>query len=96
MLLINCKVELKLRRTNHCALAVGGVENDDTYSDIYFTVKEKNYMSLLSLYLQRTIKNYQNFLAKSLKDQCIEMNINQKVRIKLQQMIIDIFSNQNL
>ena len=53
-------------------------------------------MSLLSLYLQRTIKNYQNFLAKSLKDQCIEMNINQKVRIKLQQMIIDIFSNQNL
>ena len=50
MLLINCKVELKLRRTNHCALAVGGVENDDTYSDIYFTVKEKKlYVPLVTL-----------------------------------------------
>ena len=50
MLLINCKVELKLRWTNHCALAVGGVENDDTYSDIYFTVKEnKLYVPLVTL-----------------------------------------------
>ena len=35
-------------------------------------------------------------LAKDLKDQLIGINIKQKVRIKLQQMNIDIFSNQIL
>ena len=37
-------------------------------------------MSLLSLYQQKTIKNCQNFLGKGLKDQCVGMNIKQKVR----------------
>ena len=32
-----------------------------------------------------TIKNYQSFLANDLKDQCIGMGINQKVRMKIQQ-----------
>ena len=35
-------------------------------------------MSLLSLYQQKTINNYQNFPADDLKDQLIEMNIKQK------------------
>ena len=39
-------------------------------------------MFVSSLYQQKTIKIYQNFLAKGLKDQCIEMNRKQKVRIK--------------
>ena len=50
-------------------------------------------MFLLSLYLLKTIKNYQNFLAKDLKDQFIRMNIKQKVRIKIRKINIDIFSN---
>ena len=33
------------------------------------------YMSLLSLYKQKTTKNYEIFLAKDLKDPCIGMNI---------------------
>ena len=48
------------------------------------------------MYQQETIKNYRNFLAKDLKDQFIGMNIKQKVRIKLHQINLDIFSNQTL
>ena len=40
-------------------------------------------MLLLALYQQKTIKNYQNILAKDLKDRCIRMNIKQKGRIKI-------------
>ena len=46
-------------------------------------------MFLSSLYQQKTIKNYENSLAKNLKDQSIGMNIKQKIRI-------DVFSNQTL
>ena len=55
--------------------------------------KTQNYMFLPSLYQQNTIKNYQNFLAKNLKDRYIQMNIKQKVRIKTQQMSTDILLN---
>ena len=51
---------------------------------------------MLSLYQEETIKNYQNVLVKDLKDQFIRMNIKQKVRIKIRQMNIAIFSNQFL
>ena len=40
-------------------------------------------MLQLQLYQQETIKNYQNLLVKDLKDQFIEINIKQKVRIKI-------------
>ena len=53
-------------------------------------------MSLLQFYQQKTIENYQNFLAKNLKNKFIGMNIKQKVRLKIQQLNIDIFSNQIL
>ena len=53
-------------------------------------------MFLLLLYQQETIKNYQNVLAKDFKDQFIGMNIKQKVRMKIQQMNLHIFSNQIL
>ena len=44
----------------------------------------------------RNNKNYQNFLAKDLKDQFIGMNIKQKVGKKIRQMNLDIFSHQIL
>ena len=53
-------------------------------------------MFLLSLYLQKTIKNCQNVLAKDLKDKFIGMNIKEKVRTLIQQMNVDIFLNQIL
>ena len=52
-------------------------------------------MSLQSLYQQKIIKNYQNFLANDLKDQCIGINIKQKVTIKIQQVNKDIFVSKN-
>ena len=53
-------------------------------------------MFLLSPYQQKTIKNYQNFLEKDLKVWCIEMNIKQKVKIKVRQTSTDILLNQTL
>ena len=53
-------------------------------------------MSVQSVYQQKTIKNYQNFIVKDLKDQFIGMNIRPKVRIKTRKVNIDIFSNQIL
>ena len=43
-----------------------------------------------------TIQKYQNFLANDLKDQFIGINTQQKMRLKIQLMSTDIFSNQNL
>ena len=56
----------------------------------------QHYMSLVKLYQQEKIKNYQNVLVKDLKDQFIGMNIKQKLGIKIRQMNLDIFSNQIL
>ena len=40
-------------------------------------------MPLSSLCQQKAIRNHQNFLAKDLKDQCIGINIKQKVKTKI-------------
>ena len=47
MPLINCKVELKFRRTKHCVLSVGDTDNtnaNDVDSNIIFLSKIQNYM----------------------------------------------------
>ena len=46
--------------------------------------------------IRRQSKANQNFLGKDLKDHFIEINIKQKVIIKIRQMNLDIFSNQIL
>ena len=61
---------------------------------LFLLSKTQNYMFLKYLHKLKIIKNYQNFVAKDFKDQFIGKNIKQKVRIKIQQMNIDIFSNQ--
>ena len=53
-------------------------------------------MSLSSPYQQKAIENFQNFLAKDLKDRHSGKNIKQKVRIKTKQASLDISMNQNL
>ena len=88
--LINCKVELKLRWTNHCVLSVLGAVNDSedgaNSNDIIFTVKyTKLHFPVVILSLR-----------DNEKDQCVGINIGQKVRIKVPQMSTDIFSNQTL
>ena len=53
-------------------------------------------MFLKSLYQQKIIKNYQNFLEENLKDQFIGVNMKQKGKIKIQQFNINISLNQTL
>ena len=100
MPLINCKVELKLNcvKTNIVFfLQLVRIIRTIILIIIIFTIKDtKLYVSVVTLYQQETIQNYQNFLAKALKDQFIGMNIKQNVRIKIHQMNIDIFLNQTL
>ena len=69
MLLINCKVELKLRQTKHCVLAEAGADNvDANFIILLLLSKTQNCKFLSSLSLQKAIKNYQNFIANDLKD----------------------------
>ena len=64
--------------------------------ELFLLSKTQNYLLLSSLYQQKAIKNYENFLVKDLKDLYIGMNIKQKLRMIIQQMSIDIFRNQTL
>ena len=61
---------------------------------LFLPLKTQDYMFLTSLYQQKAIKNYQNFLENNFKDQCIGINVKRKVRIKVGQMSINTFSNQ--
>ena len=93
MPLTNCKVELKFKWTKNSVLSVSGNDNDNNSTNIIFTTKDTKFYVAVVI---SSNKNYQNFLVKDLKDQFIGMNIKQKVRIKIQQMNIDIFSSQIL
>ena len=73
--------------------------NDNTNGNhrrIILNVKDtKLYVPVVALSAKDN-QNYQNFLTKNLKDRIIGVNIKQKVRIKLQQISIDILSIQTL
>ena len=92
MPLITCTVELKLRWVKHCVLALAGVENNNADSNIIFTI---NNTILLSLVVTLLAKDNQQ-LSKLLSKGCIGTNIKPNMRIKVQQMSIDILLNQNL
>ena len=100
MPLINCKVELKLRWTKYCVLSAAGndnlknIDNDNNGNNTIFSIKDIKLF--VTVYQEETIKNYQNFSVKDLKDQFIGMNIKQKVRINIQQMNLGILLNQIL
>ena len=69
-------------------MSATGNDNDNDNSNtnnITFTIKDTKLYVLVVTYQQKTIKIYQNFLIKDLKDQFIGMNIKQKVRIKIRQ-----------
>ena len=96
---MNCKVKLKRKWSRHCILSPNGNDNDDANSNnIIFTTKDKNlHVLVITLSAKdNPTKNYQNYLAKDLKDQCIKMNIKQKVKMKTQQINLDIFLIQTL
>ena len=56
----------------------------------------QNFMSLSLHYKQKTTKNYLNVFAEYLKGQFNGMNLKQRMKIEIQQITIDIFSNQTI
>ena len=92
--LINGKVQLKLK-----VLAAAGADNVNANDDnIIFTIKDtKSYVSVATLSAKDNQK-LSKLLSKefNLKDQCIGVNIKLKVKIKMQQMSIDIFLHETL
>ena len=84
MLLINCKVELKLKWTKYCVLSTAG--NDNTNSDpnnIIFTIKDtKLYVPVVTL---SAIYNQKLsiLLRRGFERSIYRMNIKQRVRIKI-------------
>ena len=64
--------------------------------NINFPINDPKLYVLSSLHHLHTIKNYQNLFENDIKGHFIRINSKQKVRIKTQQMNIDIFSNQIL
>ena len=86
MPLISFKIELKLKWTKQCVLAPDGVGNGDASSKniIFFNQRNKVICSVPVVNLiAKDNQNYQNFLAKDSEDQCIQMNMKQKVRIEI-------------
>ena len=97
MPLINCKKELKLKWKKYCVLSAAGAETAIANSNNFiFTFKDaKLFVSVVAL-SARDNEKFKNFLAKDLKDQFIGMNLRRKMRLKIRQMDIDIFSIQIL
>ena len=96
MPLINCKVELKLKWTKHCALAKSGVDNTNVNHNIIFIIKGIKLYVLDVTLLAKDNQKGSKHLWKYLKDQFIRMNIKQKKKIKMQETSVDNFSYQIL
>lgn len=63
---------------------------------ILFILSKDKIKCPYSLIINRRQPNNIEGLAKSLNDQCVRMNIKQKVKPKIQQLNIDISSNQTV
>ena len=97
--LINCRVELKLKWANYCVLSAAGNDNlnndnDNDCNRIIFAIKDTKLYVPVVILSEKDNQKLSKLLGKDLKDQFIGMNIKQKVRLKIQQMNIDIFWNQ--
>ena len=95
MPLINCNVELKLKWTNHCVYFAAGA--DANSNDISFTIKDtKLYVPVVTL-PAKDFQKLSKLLGKGFK-RLVYWNESktQKVRIKMQEMNIDIFFSQTL
>ena len=63
---------------------------------LFLLSETQNYMLQLEIFQQETIKNYENFSTKNLKDSFIGINRKQELRMEILQINTDFFSNQNL
>ena len=100
MQLINYKVELKLKWTKYCVLSVAITGNDfknnNNANNIIFTIKDtKLYVPVATLSV-RDHQNLSKVICKGFEKSVYWNEYKTKVRIKIQQINIDIFSNQTL
>ena len=94
MLLINSKIELKLKWTKHCVLSAASNDNDS--HNIIFTIKDiKLYVSVVTLSRRNNTK-LSKLLSKGFERSVYWNEYKKKVKIKIQQMNIDMFLNQIL
>ena len=67
--MINCIVELKLKRTKYCVLSEAGADNVNANPNkIIFTIKDTKLWITVVIVSAKDNQNYQNFLVKDLKD----------------------------
>ena len=97
MTLINYKSVSKLNWTKYYLLSTVGADNNDASSNkiILIIIDTTLYVPVVILSAKNN-KKQSKLYSKGLKDQFIGMNIKQKVRMKIQQMNVYIFSNQTL
>ena len=101
MLLINCKVQLKLKWTRCGILPAAGNENksDKDYNNAnntIFTIKDTKLIALFVTLSARGNQKLSKGLSKWFERSVIAMSVNQTVRIEKHQINIDIFLNQIL
>ena len=80
----------------YCVSSAASSDNvNGNASDSIIYQRHKLYVPVVNV-SARDNQKYQNFLENDLKDQFIGMNVKQKEMIKIWQINLDIFSNQNL
>ena len=80
----------------YCVSSAASADNvNGNPSDSIIYQRHKLYVPVVNV-SARDNQKYQNFLENDLKDQFIGMNVKQKEMIKIWQINLDIFSNQNL
>ena len=94
---INCKVELKLKWLSYCVLsAAGNGISNCNGENVSFTIKDtKLYVPAVTLSPRGSQKRTKLF-SKEFKRSVYWNECKRKVKMKLQQMSIDILSNQIL
>ena len=90
MPLINCIVESKLKRTNHCVLHYN---TDANSNNIILMIKNLKLSVTVVMLFAKDSQKLTKLLRKGFKDQYIEINF-KKVKIKTRQTSMDIISNQ--
>ena len=80
----------------YCVSSAASADNvHGNSSDSIIYQRHKLYVPVVNV-SARDNQKYQDFLENDLKDQFIGMNVKQKEMIKIWQINLDIFSNQNL
>ena len=97
MSLINCKIKLKLKRTNHCVLSAAGADNAGGNSNnITFTITDTKLHVPVVILSAKHIQKLSKLLNERFEKSMYWNEYKTKNTIKIQQTSTDVFSNQAL